>query len=296
MRARVLQRLVHRQVRVLQLDVLADERDLDDFLAPLDSLVQIEPVAQVGLAFRQAELLADEAIEALAFQPGGHEVDVGDVGARDHRLRLDVCEERDLLADVGGELFVRAADDDVRVDTDATQLVHGVLRRLRLQLAGGFEERHERDVQVEHVLGTDFTAELPDRLEERQRLDVAHRPADLADHDIRRRRDRARANARLDLVRDVRDHLNRRAEEFALAFLAQHRVPDRAGGVTRRAGEVLVDEALVVADVEIRLGAVFGDEDLAVLERAHRSGVDVQVRIELLRLDAQPARLQQPAE
>jgi hypothetical protein len=30
--------------------------------------------------------------------------------------------------------------------------------------------------------------------------------------------------------------------------------------------KVLVDEALVVADVEVGLGAVLGDEDLAVLE------------------------------
>ena len=60
--------------------------------------------------------------------------------------------------------------------------------------------------------------------------------------------------------------------------------------------EVLVDEALVVADVEVGLGAVLGDEDLAVLERAHRPRVDVQVRIELLQLDAQAARFEQPAE
>ena len=50
--------------------------------------------------------------------------------------------------------------------------------------------------------------------------------------------------------------------------------------------EVLVDEALVVADVEIGLGAVLGHEDLAVLERAHRARVDVQVGVELLELDA----------
>ena len=105
-----------------------------------------------------------------------------------------------------------------------------------------------------------------------------------------------RADARLDLVRDVRDHLHRRAEEVALALLAQHGVPDRARAVARVAREVLVDEALVVADVEVGLGAVLGDEDLAVLERAHRARVDVQVRIELLELDAQAARLQQPAE
>src|SRR5262249_6341699 len=60
--------------------------------------------------------------------------------------------------------------------------------------------------------------------------------------------------------------------------------------------EVLVDEALVVADVEIGLAAVLSDEDLAVLERAHRSGVDVQVRVELLRLDTQAAGLEQTAE
>ena len=68
------------------------------------------------------------------------------------------------------------------------------------------------------------------------------------------------------------------------------------GGVVRVAREVLVDEALVVADVEIGLGAVLGHEDLAVLERAHRARVDVDVRIELLDLDAQAARLEQAAE
>ena len=60
--------------------------------------------------------------------------------------------------------------------------------------------------------------------------------------------------------------------------------------------EVLVDEALVVSDVEVGLGAVLGHEHLAVLKRAHRPGIDVQIGIELLCLHAQPACLQQPAE
>ena len=62
------------------------------------------------------------------------------------------------------------------------------------------------------------------------------------------------------------------------------------------AREVLVDEALVVADVEVGLGAVLRHEHLAVLERAHRPRVDVEVRVELLRLNLQASRLQQPAE
>ena len=37
-----------------------------------------------------------------------------------------------------------------------------------------------------------------------------------------------------------------------------------------------------MAQVEVGLGPVVGDEDLAVLERAHGAGVDVEVGIELL--------------
>ena len=43
-----------------------------------------------------------------------------------------------------------------------------------------------------------------------------------------------------------------------------------------------VGEALVVAQVEVGLRAVLGDEHLAVLERAHRARIDVDVRVELL--------------
>jgi hypothetical protein len=190
----------------------------------------------------------------------------------------------------------RAAHEDVRVDADAPQLVDRVLRRLRLQLAGRVDVGDERDVQVEHVPGARLAPELADRLEERQRLDVADGTSDLRDHDVGVGGGRGATDAILDLVRDVRDHLHGRAEVVALALLAQHGVPDAARGVVRVAEQVLVDEALVVTDVEVGLAAVLGHEDLAVLERAHRARVDVQVRVELLQLHPEPARLQQAAE
>ena len=261
-----------------------------------DAVDQVLPLPQAGRRSVDPELLAHERVEPLLAQDGRHEIDVRDVRRGDDGADLDVGEERDLVLDVLPELLVRAADDHVGMDTDAAQLVDGVLRRLRLQLAGCLDERDERAVEVEHVLRADLAPELPDRLEERQRLDVADRAADLGDDDVGRRRLRGALDPRLDLVRDVRDHLHGRAEELALALLAQHRLPDRAGAVAGVPRHVLVDEPLVVADVEVGLGAVLGDEDLAVLERAHRAGVDVQVRVELLRLDPQPARLQEPAE
>ena len=43
-------------------------------------------------------------------------------------------------------------------------------------------------------------------------------------------------------------------------------------------------------DVEVGLGAVLGDEDLTVLERAHGARVHVEVGIQLLHHDVQTAR------
>ncbi len=294
--ARVLQRLVHRQVRVLQLHVLPDERDLCELAPLVDPARQLRPFPELRLRRVEPELVADEPVEPLLLQHAGDEVHVRHVRARDHSGRVDIGEERDLVADVARKLLVRAADDHVRMDADAPQLVHRVLGRLRLQLPGRLDERHERHVHVDHVFGTHLAPELADRLEKRQRLDVADRAADLGDHDVDRPGLGGAPDPRLDLVRDVRDHLDGGAEEVALALLAQDGRPDGAGAMTRVAQEVLVDEALVVADVEVGLRPVLGHVHLAVLERAHRSRVDVQVRVELLQLHPQPARLEQAAE
>ena len=117
----------------------------------------------------------------------------------------------------------------------------------------------------------DLGVELAQRLEERQRLDVAHRAADLGDHDVDVGRLRHQLDAVLDLVGDVRDHLDGAAEVVAAALAPDHRVVDRARGGVGGAARVRVGEALVVAEVEVGLGAVLGDEHLAVLERAHRA-------------------------
>ena len=46
------------------------------------------------------------------------------------------------------------------------------------------DERHQRDVDVADVVAAGVLAELADRLEEREDLDVADRAADLGDHDV----------------------------------------------------------------------------------------------------------------
>ncbi len=134
------------------------------------------------------------------------------------------------------------------------------------------------------------------RLEERQRLDVAHRAADLDDRHVGLGGERQAHDAALDLVGDVRDDLDRAPQVVAAPLLGEDRVVDLARGHVVAAGHRDTGEALVVAQVEVGLGTVVGDEHLAVLERAHGPGIDVEVGIELLDRDAQATRLEQQAQ
>ena len=142
----------------------------------------------------------------------------------------------------------------------------------------------------------DVLAHLADGLEERQALDVADRAADLDDHDVRVARARHARDPFLDLVGDVRDDLDRAAQVVAATLLGDHRLVDAAGRDVGALGQVLVDEPLVVAQVEVGLGAVVGDEDLAVLVGRHRPRVDVDVRVELEDGDLETPRLEQAAD
>ena len=85
----------------------------------------------------------------------------------------------------------------------------------------------------------------------------------------------------LDFVGDMRDHLHRGAEIVAAALLADDVFVHLAGGEIVALAERGAHEALVVAEVEVGLGTVLGDEHLAVLERAHGARIDVDVGVEL---------------
>ena len=122
-------------------------------------------------------------------------------------------------------------------------------------------------------------AELPDRLEERQALDVADGAADLDQDEIEAVV--ALEDEVLDRVGDMGDHLHRRAEEVAAPLLGDDLLIDAAGGDVVLTVGAAAGETLVMAEIEVGLGAVVGDEHLAVLGRAHRARIDVEIGVEL---------------
>ena len=294
------ERLGDREVGVVEVDVLADQGDGDLLLGVVHPAEQVVPDRPVDVAERQPEAAYDVGVEPLAVQHLGDVVDRRCVGGGDHGLQVDVAHQRDLALDRVGQLAVGAADHGVGLDADLAKRGDRVLGRLGLQLAGGADVGHQRDVEEEAVVTADVVAHLPGRLEERQRLDVADRAADLGDHDVDVLALGGAAphgqDAVLDLVGDVRDHLDGVAEVVTAPLLGDHLGVDLPGGDVGDLAEVGVEEPLVVADVEIGLGPVVGDEDLAVLERVHRPGVDVEVGVELLHRDVQSAGAEQPAE
>ena len=228
-------------------------------------------------------------------QDEGDVVEAVGVGRVDHGPDLDVAQVGDLALELGGDLVGAAADDHVGLDAAAAQLGDRVLGRLGLLLPRRADERHEGEVDVADVLAADVEAELPDGLEEREDLDVAHRAADLGDDhvDVVGGQD---LDAALDLVGDVGDDLDGLAQVVAPALGGEHGLVDRAGRGVGVPGQALVDEALVVAQVEVGLTAVVGDVHLAVLEGVQGPRVDVDVGVELLDRHPQAPGLQESTE
>ena len=206
----------------------------------------------------------------------------------------NVTEQSHLAAHLVRKGMLRAQNQYVGLQTRRLQLLDRVLRRLGLQLARGGHIGYKRKVYEYRVAVSELVAKLTDRLDEGQRLDIAHRTAYLGDDDVILLRCAEQLDAALDLVRDVGDHLHRLAQKLAATLLLDDTLIDLArsdivvmGGGYRR-------EALVVSQIEVGLGSILGNVALAVLIGVERSGVNVDIRVEFLDRDRITAGLKQP--
>ena len=206
-----------------------------------------------------------------------------------------VGEAGDLPLQVVADRLVAPAHDGVGLDARAAQLGDRVLGGLRLVLPGRADVRHQRHVHVADVRAAHVQAELPDGLQEGKDLDVADRAAHLGDEDVHVVACEP-PDPPLDLIGDVRDDLDGLSQVLTAPLGGDDSRVDRAGGGVGVPRQVLVDEPLVVAEVQVGLAAVVGNEDLAVLERVHRARIDVDVRIQLLDHDPEATLLEEPSE
>ena len=137
---------------------------------------------------------------------------------------------------------------------------------------------------------------LTDGLEEGLAFDITGRAANLGNDHVSLGGGSQIIDITLDLVGDVGDDLHGLAQVCTLTFLVQHVPVHLAGGQVGVFVQVLVDEALVVAQIQIGLGTVIRHEHFAVLQRAHGTRVYVHIGVQLLAGHLQTAALEQTAQ
>ena len=103
-------------------------------------------------------------------------------------------------------------------------------------------------MDVAGVTARQLLAQLADRFEERQALDIAHRTAHLDQHEINALA-RIGQDEILDLAGDVRDHLDGGTEVVAPPLLLDDGLVDLAGGHIVGACGIDPGEPLIVTQV-----------------------------------------------
>src|SRR3954447_14332607 len=290
----VIQRFVETLVRILVSDVFADHMDRDVVLRIPDAIDEVGPGLHVRLGLRQVQPAQDDPIESFGGKHERHFIDARDVLGRDDGFFVDVAEQTNLPLEFLIQESIRAAQEDVGLNADRAKVPDAGLRPLGLQRSGSADERHQRQVDVERVVPSDVLPQLTNGLEIRLAPEVADRAADLDEDNVNPLRHGA--DRILDLVGDMRDHLHGPAEIFAPALLLDHRQIHLPGGPVVVPGRYLVGEPLVMSQVEVRLSPVVGDEHFAVLVRAHRARIDVDVGVEFLQRDLVAVTFEQRAD
>ena len=89
----------------------------------------------------------------------------------------------------------------------------------------------------------------------------------------------------------MRDNLDSLSQVVTATFCSEYSGVDRASRGIRSAGQVLVDEPFVMAQVEVRFTPILGHKNFAMLKRVHRARIDIDVRVEFLHRDPKAAIL-----
>jgi hypothetical protein len=111
------QRFVQRLVRIGQVDVLADHRDIHLALRMLERLDDPVPLREVRRRRFDLELAADDLVELFLVEHARDLVDAVGILRRNHSFGRHVGEQRDLPPVPVEQRAIRTAQDDVRLDT-----------------------------------------------------------------------------------------------------------------------------------------------------------------------------------
>ena len=162
----VSQRLHHREVRVREFGVLPNNGNLHRRLLRNDLCHELLPLRELRRSGRNAKFADEQIAKTELLKLQRHLIDGACGGGRNDRLYGNVGEEGDLLAHIVWYGMIGTEDDHVGLNAAPAQLLHRVLRWLRLQFASCGEFWKEGHVDVERVSATNILLQLANRLNE----------------------------------------------------------------------------------------------------------------------------------
>ena len=285
----VIERFYQALIRLVQLHVFAHERNIDLVVGVPNDVANALPSLHIGLFRPNIQKLANPPVQILPAEIRRHHVNALDVARPKYARFRHIAKERQLAPNVVGHVDFASANQDIGLNPDLSQRRHAMLRRLRLELIGRANIRHQRHVNVDHIAALLLAPELPNRLQKRQRLDIAHRPADLDYRHIAMLRPVDKRQ--LNLIGYVRNDLHRPPQIVATTLFRYHAMVNPTRRAVVRLPRMRMRKPLVMPQIHIRFGAVLRHIHFAMLQRIHRARVDVDIRVELQKVDPKPATL-----
>ena len=179
-------------------------------------------------------------------------------------------------------MTLRAQHQDIRLDTHALQFLDRVLCGLGLQLIGSLQIGHVGQVHT-HGIPTQLPAQLSDGLHKRCTLNITNGAAHLGNHEVKLFALFVLSqHSALNLIRDMRHHLDGLAQIVATTLTVYHRLVDTSRGNRVMACGVNTSETLIMPQVQIGLHTVGRHIALAMLVGVQRARVDVDIGVKLL--------------
>ena len=162
------------------------------------------------------------------------------------------------------------------------QQFHAVLGGLGFKFFGCTQVGYQGEVHHQAVFLGQLPLQLAHGFNKGQAFNIAHGAANFGDHNIITAAFAQQQHAALDLVGNMGHHLHGLAQVSAFALLVDHGLVDAAGGYVVGLAGGDVQEALIVAQVEVGLCTIIRHIALAVLIGVEGARIHVDIGIEFL--------------
>ena len=125
------QRFVDALIRITNIDIFADDRDVNASARIDDAFDEFSPVIQLRFRRFKMQEITYQLVDSLGMQCQRDLVNrVRNVALLNHRFFRNAAEHRQLATDVAIERFFRTANQHLWLQADLSQLCHALLSRL----------------------------------------------------------------------------------------------------------------------------------------------------------------------